>query len=249
MIEDGDVVSILGPNGVGKTTLAKSICRMRKPDAGIIVVDDRDIREYRPREFARHLSYVPQRALAASMTVFDSILTGRRPHIDWAVTGRDEAIAWDVLSLFSMEHLALKNIDEISGGELQKVQIARAVVQNAGAMILDEPTNNLDLANQHSVLGLIRRIVKTNDSCAVMIMHDINTAACYSDRFVFMKKGRIQSYGGREAITPETVEEVYGVRSEVMTVDGLPVVVPRIDGRAGSSPDGGMPEWMRGGAV
>ncbi len=241
MIGDGDVVSVLGPNGVGKTTLIKSICRIRDPDAGEVSLNGRDVRDYRPREFARQLSYVPQRAFTSTMTVFDSVLIGRRPHIDWTVTAHDEDITWDVLKLFSMEHLALKHVDEISGGELQKVQIARAVVQNAGTMVFDEPTNNLDLANQHAILGIIRHIVKVNRSCAIMIMHDVNTAACYSDKFIFMKGGRVQAYGGAETLTPDVIEAVYGVKSEVRQVGGTPVVIPQVR----DWEDVTLPEGMR----
>jgi iron complex transport system ATP-binding protein len=226
-VESGDLVSILGPNGAGKTTLIKNICRIQDPDSGSVSIDGTDIRSYRKREFAKRVSYVPQCVASSFMTVFDSILIGRRPHIDWAVEKEDENMVWDVIKLFSMEDLALKYLNKISGGELQKVQIARAIVQNTDVIVLDEPTNNLDIANQHTILGIIRSIVKKNNRCAMMIMHDINMALCYSNKFVFLKNGCIVGCGSKSVITPDLMKEVYGVDYEIIYNSGMPIVVPK----------------------
>ena len=227
MVEKGDVVSVLGPNGAGKTTLIKNICRIQNPDSGFILIDDTNIHNYKKREFAKRVSYVPQQIVPSFMTVFDSILIGRRPHINWAVTKEDEDMVWDVIRLFSMEKLTLTYLNQLSGGELQKVQIARAVVQNTDVIILDEPTNNLDVANQHAMLAMIRSIVKKNNACAVMIMHDINMALYYSDKFVFMKDGQVVNCGDQNIVTPDLVKEIYGIESKIMYNSGMPIVVAK----------------------
>ncbi|PWR69678.1 iron ABC transporter ATP-binding protein [Methanospirillum stamsii] len=227
MVEKGDVVSVLGPNGAGKTTLIKNICRIQNPDSGFIFIDDTNIHNYKKREFAKRVSYVPQQIVPSFMTVFDSILIGRRPHINWAVTKEDEDMVWDVIRLFSMEKLTLTYLNQLSGGELQKVQIARAVVQNTDVIILDEPTNNLDVANQHAMLAMIRSIVKKNNACAVMIMHDINMALYYSDKFVFMKDGQVVNCGDKNIVTPDLVKEIYGIESKIMYNSGMPIVVAK----------------------
>lgn len=225
--ESNSIVSILGPNGVGKTTLLKCICNIHRPTRGMIMVGGEDIQRMTSRELARKVAYVPQKTFATKTTVFDTVLIGRRPHVDWMVTEKDMEIAWDVMESLGLGDIALKYVDEISGGEFQKVQIARALAQEPSLLILDEPSNNLDIANQHIALSVIEDVVRKRGLCTIMTMHDINLAAYYSDIFVFMKAGRIVACGGHEVITPETIHEVYGIESDVVDYDGMPVVIPR----------------------
>lgn len=222
----GDVVAILGPNGVGKTTLVKSICGIKSFDSGRISIAGKDLAAYSRSDLAKHLAYVPQKAYAPVMTVFDSILVGRRPHISWAVTSEDERMVWDVIRLLSLDDLALKYMDQISGGELQKVQIARAIVQKTDVMILDEPTNNLDLRNQHMILSALRSITKETGTCSMMIMHDINLALYYSDMFILMNDGKVIASGGSEVVTPEVIWDIYGVDCSIIRENGKLVCVP-----------------------
>ncbi|WP_400149285.1 ABC transporter ATP-binding protein [Candidatus Methanarcanum hacksteinii] len=226
-VNDGEILSILGPNGAGKTTMIKGMCRIGKLDAGSVSINSRDIESFERRELAQTLSYVPQRAVTSMMTVFDSVLIGRKPYIDWNIDSNNEEIVWEVLKQFSMDDLALKYIDEISGGELQKVQIARAVVQDTEVIVLDEPTNNLDLANQHHILSLLRGAVKHKNACCIMIMHDLNLSTYYSDKFIFVKDGLVEAYGGKEIITPETIKRVYGIDCTVEEIGGNTIVVPK----------------------
>lgn len=227
--ERNEIISILGPNGVGKTTLLRCICNMLTPSSGKITVCDKDMSATGNREMAKLVGYVPQKAEISRTTVFDSVLIGRRPHMGLTYSETDMEIAWDIMESLSLTDKALKFVDEISGGEFQKVQIARAITQQPELLVLDEPSNNLDIANQHITMSMIERAVRDRGLCTVMTMHDINLAACYSDKFVFVKDGQIAAFGGHEVITPEIIHSVYGINVDVITHAGQTVVVPLRD--------------------
>ena len=225
-VEDNSIVSILGPNGVGKTTLLRCLCNLHRPQEGSILVDGTDVLTLSGRELAKHIGYVPQSTKPVRTTVFDTALIGRRPYMEWGVTKRDMEITERVLDALGLTGLSMRYADEISGGEYQKVQIARAMVQEPEILILDEPTNNLDIANQHVTMHAILNAVSSRGMCTIMTMHDINLAVHYSDRFLFIKDGRVWAYGGPEIITEELVHDVYGIDSDVITHKGMPFVIP-----------------------
>ena len=221
-----EVVSILGPNGVGKTTLIKCIDKVIKPASGYVSIEGLDLHRMSKKDIAKNVGYVAQRSETSKTTVFDSVLLGRKPHFDWNATEKDVRLAGRVIHLLGLDGLALKYVDEISGGEYQLVQIARVLVQQPKVILLDEPTSSLDLSNQHMIMHLIRNIVKKNHMAAIMIIHDLNLAIRHSDKFVLMKKGRIYAVGGHEVITPENIKEVYNIDAYVESVRGIPVVIP-----------------------
>jgi len=226
-VNEGDIVSILGPNGVGKTTLIKCLDKVLTPDAGTVLLEGSNLLQMSKKEIAKNIGYVAQRSETSRTTVFDSVLLGRRPHFEWDVTEKDTRLVGRVLHLLGLDGLALKYVDEISVGEYQLVHIARALVQKPKVILLDEPTSSLDLSNQHMIMRLIRDIVKKNSMAAIMIIHDLNLAIRYSDQFVLMKNGRVYSAGGHEVITPENIMAVYDVDAYVESVRGVPVVIPR----------------------
>lgn len=226
-VNEGDIVSILGPNGVGKTTLIKCIDMVLTPDAGAVLLEGSSLLRMSKKEIARKVGYVAQRSEPSRTTVFDSVLLGRRPHFEWDATEKDIRLAGRVLYLLSLDGLALKYVDEISVGEYQLVHIARALVQQPKVILLDEPTSSLDLSNQHMILRLIRDIVKKNRMAAIMIIHDLNLALRHSDKFVLMKDGMVYAAGSHSIITPENIMAVYDVEVYVEDVQGIPVVIPR----------------------
>jgi len=225
-VKEDDLVSILGPNGVGKTTLIKCINKVLTPEAGSVLMEGLDIHRMSKRDIARNIGYVAQRSETSKTTVFDSVLLGRKPHFQWDITEKDLRLAGRVLHLLGLDGLALKYVDEISGGEYQLVQIARVLVQQPRLILLDEPTSSLDLSNQHMIMHLVRNIVKKNHMAAIMIIHDLNLAIRHSDKFVLMKDGMIYSVGGHEIITPENIKAVYNIEAYVESVRGIPVVIP-----------------------
>jgi iron complex transport system ATP-binding protein len=225
-VDADDVVSILGPNGVGKTTLIKCIGNVLTPNAGSVFIEGSDLHKMSKKDIAKNIGYVSQKSETSKTTVFDSILLGRIPHFEWDITEKDMRLAGRVLHLLGLDDLALKYVDEISGGEYQLVQIARVVVQQPKVILLDEPTSSLDLSNQHRIMHLIRNIVKKNHMAAIMIIHDLNLAIRHSDKFVLMKDGKVYSAGNHEVITPENIKAVYNIDAYVESVRGIPIVIP-----------------------
>lgn len=179
-LESNEILSILGPNGVGKTTLLKCINRILKPQGGSILVENQDIMNIKRTEIAKKLGYVPQRNETVRITVFDAILLGRKPHIKWDISNKDISLVNSAMKKLNMEDLSLRYLDELSGGELQKVGIARAIVQEPKILLLDEPTSSLDLKNQQEILYLLSEIVDGHDVSVIMTMHDINSALRFS---------------------------------------------------------------------
>ena len=226
-VNRGDVVSILGVNGAGKSTLIKCINKILKPKKGTILIDNYNIDKLDNLEIAKKIGYVPQRADGNYMTVFDAVLLGRKPHIKWEISERDIEITHEFLKLMGLEDYALRYTNELSGGELQKVVIARALVQEPHVLLLDEPTNNLDLRNQLESLRIIRDISKSQNIASIIVMHDLNLALRFSDKFIMLKDGKIFAEGEKEVINPENIEAVYGVRVHVDEYKGIPIVVPR----------------------
>ncbi len=225
-VRPNEVLTILGPNGVGKTTLLKCINRIHHPKAGSILVENEDIMKVSLPEVAKKVGYVPQHCEKGRLTAYDAILLGRRPHITWNTSEKDLRMVDAVIRRLNMQDLAMRYIDEMSGGELQKISIARAIVQEPKLLLLDEPTSSLDLKNQQEILRIVCEVVRTHKVSAVMTMHDINTALRFSDRLLLLKDNAIYATGGTEIITPETIREVYDVEVEVEMLKSGPVVVP-----------------------
>lgn len=227
-INEGEIVSLLGPNGSGKTTLLRCIDRTLKPKKGTILVDGKNTNEMKLQGLAKLLGYVPQRAVSTfPCSVFDVVLIGRSPYMGWSSGKRDKEVVFRVLKLMGLEKIALRMFDEISGGELQKVLIAKALAQEPEILLLDEPTSNLDLRHQLEVLEIIGDIVKKEKISVLMAMHDLNLASRFSDKIIFLKKGKIYNAGEPGAvITPGSIREVYGVEAIVENIEEIPRVLP-----------------------
>lgn len=224
--DKGDIVSILGPNGVGKTTFLKCINRICRPFSGTTEVDGEDITRISRNEMAKKISYVPQIPDSSPSRVFDSVLLGRKPYMGYSVSDADIQLTGKVIDLLGLSKLSEKRMDQISGGERQMVQIARAIVQHPRVILLDEPTNNLDPRNQHLVMKTVAHLVKRYEMCAVMTNHDINLSLRYCSKFILMKSGKVYVAGGASIVTPDTIREVYGIEATVEHIRGIPVVVP-----------------------
>ncbi|MCA1944384.1 MAG: ABC transporter ATP-binding protein [Desulfovibrio sp.] len=222
----GELVAILGPNGAGKTTLLKCINAMHRPLAGTVLVEDGNVLRMTPAEVARRVGYVAQRSDTARLTVFDAVLLGRLPHLRWKAGPRDLQLVEAVLARLRLGGMALRHIDTLSGGELQQVCVARALVQEPRLLLLDEPTSSLDLKNQLEVLRLVRRAVDEGQVAAVMTMHDLNAALRFADKAVLLKEGRVLAAMAVQDITAEVVEAVYGVPVLIHQVNGVPLVAP-----------------------
>nr|CBH37983.1 probable ABC transporter, ATP-binding protein [uncultured archaeon]CBH39917.1 probable ABC transporter, ATP-binding protein [uncultured archaeon] len=227
-IGEGEIVSLVGPNGSGKTTLLKCINRILKLQKGTVLVEEKDINKIKLKELAKLLSYVPQSVSHSfPSTVFEIVLIGRKPHLDWSVSSRDKEIVSNILSLMGLKDKALRQSNELSGGEYQKVLIARALAQEPQVLLLDEPTSNLDLKHQLDVLNLITSIVKKKNIAAVMAMHDLNLASRFSNKMIFLNGGMIYDAGKPEnVLTERNIRKVYGVEAIVNKNAGYFQVTP-----------------------
>ena len=225
-VKENEIVSILGANGVGKTTLLKCINKIHKPFKGEILLENKNILNLRQNNIARNISYVSQKPESNKLTVFDSILLGRKPYIKFGVSENDLRIVHSVIEKLDLEKISLSYAEEISGGELQKVAIARALVQESRIILMDEPTASLDLKNQTDVLKLIYDVSKFHNVSTVMTVHDINVALRYSDKILFLRDGRIYAQVSPNDVTSDIIEEVYGVKVNVREFENYHHVFP-----------------------
>jgi iron complex transport system ATP-binding protein len=225
-LEPGRVMCVLGVNGAGKSTLLKCMNRILKPREGRIFIGEESLASMSRNDVARKIGYVPQRHPDTNLTVFESVLLGRKPHVQWTVSRRDYQIVEEIIHGIGLDDLAMRPVSKLSGGEIQKVVIARALAQSPGILLLDEPTSNLDLKNQIEVMRLIRDIVRTKGLSAVVAIHDLNIAVRFADTLLFLKDHQIYSLADKDKITEETIREVYGVDVMLQEAGGHKVVVP-----------------------
>jgi len=225
-IQKNRCIAILGNNGAGKSTLLKCMDRICPAREGVVIVDGADVFKMSKNEIAQNIAYVPQNNKPVNMTVFDAILLGRKPYIKWDSTSMDRQIVCDIMEKMKLDDLAMRNVAELSGGETQKVMLARALAQEPKLLLLDEPTSNLDPRNQHEVLGIVKNIAREHNTCVAIILHDLNLAIRYCDRFLFLKDSRVFAYGGHETMTPENIEEVYAIHVHIIEYMGIPVIIP-----------------------
>ncbi len=230
-LSDGQCAAVLGNNGAGKSTLLKCIDRILRPQAGQVRIDGEDIFTLSANEMARRVAYVAQNARSSDLTVFDTVLLGRRPYIRWDVSTRDRELVSGLLERLNLSHLAMRSLSRLSGGEAQKVLIARALAQEPRLLLLDEPTSNLDPRNQHEVMHLVRELAQERGICVIAVLHDLNLAIRYCDRFLLLKDSRVYAAGGPECMDPETIEAVYSMHVHIIEHMGVPVVVPFPDVR------------------
>ncbi|GBC63478.1 iron ABC transporter ATP-binding protein [Desulfonema ishimotonii] len=227
-LHQGQMLSVVGPNGTGKTTLLKCIAGIFTPGKGKIFIDGTDISCMSRMAHARRVGYVPQNLPGKfPITVFDVVLMGRRPHMTWKPSENDLKKVAGVIGALDLEEISMRDFDQLSGGQKQKVLLARAVAQETDYLLLDEPTSNLDLRHQLEVLELIFGMVKERGVAAMLAMHDLNLASRFSDTIVMMHNGRIVCSGNpHQVLTVENIRSVYGVEAVVQQADGHPHILP-----------------------
>ncbi len=240
-VGSGSFTGIIGPNGSGKSTLLKSLSRVLKPVKGTVLLNELDLYKMGPREVARKMAVVPQEtAVNFSFTVKDIVLMGRSPHLGrFENEGeRDFALAKQAMAQTGTLHLADRPITAVSGGERQRVIIARALTQEPEIILLDEPTSHLDINHQVEILSLLRRLNRENNLTIISVFHDLNLAAQYCDNLILMKKGAVYTVGEPEAaLTAGNIKEVYGasvlIRKHPVTGRPSIILLPR-DSQIGS---------------
>jgi iron complex transport system ATP-binding protein len=232
VVPPGAITSIVGANACGKSTLLRAMSRLLAPRRGSVLLDGAAVHRMPARQLARILGLLPQSPIAPEgITVADLVGRGRHPHqgILSRWSDRDTAAVAEALEATDTVDLADRAVDELSGGQRQRVWIAMALAQETDVLLLDEPTTFLDVAHQVDVLDLLTDLNRDRGTTIVMVLHDLNLAARYSDRLVAMRDGGVAATGSPEdVVTPELVREVFGLESQVITdpVSGRPVIMP-----------------------
>ena len=227
-LEGGERAAILGNNGAGKSTLLKCLNGILPSGNDTIYIDGKSASSMSPKDIARNIAFVAQKNSAPRMTVYDTVLLGRKPYMGISPSNSDHDICREILKKMGLENMADRYVSDLSGGELQKIMLARALCQNPKILLLDEPTSNLDLRNQHETLALVSDIARAHKITVIMAIHDITLALRYCDKFITLRNRRIHSCGDKATITAKCIEDVYGIPVKLEILDGQPVVIPMI---------------------
>ena len=224
-LKPGEIGILLGKNGSGKTTLFKNILGINKPDSGRILFEGENLLKMSRKDRARRIAYVPQDIHFGALTVFDSILLGRISYFGMKSGEEDIHAVEKILTDMHLESYAFRMVDELSGGERQKIAIARAMAQEPKMMVFDEPTGNLDIANEQLIIEEARKLAKEKNIAILSSLHDLNQALTFGNKFFFLKNGVVTYAGGREIITPEVVKSTFDVDVRIREIDGQTVIL------------------------
>ena len=224
-LKQGEVGILLGKNGSGKTTLFKNILGIEKPQSGAISFDGEDLLKMSRRERARRIAYVPQHIHFGDMCVFDAVLMGRISYFGMKAGQEDYEAVERVLKDMKLLEFANRNAEALSGGEKQKIAIARAMVQEPKLMVFDEPTGNLDMANEQLIVEEGKRLAREKNISILVAIHDLNQALYFGDRFFFLKNGVVKYAGDREIITEEIIRDVFDVNVKIAQINNQKVIL------------------------
>lgn len=222
------LVGLIGPNAAGKTTMIKCLAGLLRPD-GAILVQGRLAEKWNKKELTGMISHLPQHSNGkALLTVFEYVLLGRLSGLKWRVSGHDLDSTWNILKELNLSHLASTPLNELSGGLQQMVSIAQAMVKEPRILLMDEPTNNLDLCRQLEVFELITTLTCTRKMTTIMALHDLNFAARFADILVVLHEGELHSSGSPlDVLSEAMLNEVYGIEAKIMEDDhGTPQIIP-----------------------
>ena len=226
-VESGEIVALLGPNGSGKSTLLRTIFGILKPVKGVVFFDGKRIDKI--EVISKNVAYLPQESSDTNLTVLDVVLLGRTPHLSGFKLPKsyDLEISKKALEEVGMIEFAGRKFSELSGGEKQKVLLARVFAQQPKLMLLDEPTAHLDISAQIEIMEIVRR--KVNSGCSALVaMHDINLASMFSDKIIMVKNGKVVYVGeAEEVLTEESIREVYGADVRIKKVGRSVYVIPK----------------------
>ena len=224
-LKDGEIGILLGKNGSGKTTLFKNILGLSHPDSGSILFDGKDLLKMPPRMRAEYVAYVPQHIHFGDLSVYDSVLLGRVSRFGLRAGKEDHEAVQEILHDMQLEDFAERSAEALSGGEKQKIAIARALAQSPRLLIFDEPTGNLDIANEELIIELAKKIAREKSISILSSLHDFNQALYFGDRFFFLRDGHILSAGGAEAVNEKNIADTFDISAKIVTVDGKRVVL------------------------
>ena len=225
-LKQGEIGILLGKNGSGKTTLFKNILGINAPASGSIAFNGENLLKMPRRERARRIAYVPQDIHFGALSVFDSILMGRVSYFGLKASHEDYLAVERIVEDMGLQSFAHRNVDELSGGERQKIAIARAMAQEPKLMVFDEPTGNLDIANEQLILREAKKLARERNISILSSIHDVNQALAFGDKFFFLKNGVVKYAGGREIVTEEVVKDIFDIDVHFENINGKLVMLP-----------------------
>lgn len=225
-IEKGDFIAVVGPNGSGKSTLIKCMNGILTPRRGTVMISGKEIKHHHLRDLAKTMAYVPQNKYGSTpATVFDTVLLGRKPYINWKPSQNDMEVASEIINRLHLDDIAMKDVNKLSGGQQQTVFIARALAQQPEILLLDEPTANLDLKHTIEIMDILKSLCDKGLT-VIIALHDINLAIRYASGIMMLKEGEIFASGGSETVTEENLEKLYDIKVRVLENNGTRHVIP-----------------------
>ena len=224
-VDEGERMGLLGKNGAGKTTLFKNILGIEKPKSGALQFNGENLLKMKRRERSRRIAYVPQDIHFGALSVFDSILMGRVSYFGLKASHDDYLAVEKIIEDMGLTDFAHRNVDELSGGERQKIAIARAMAQEPKLMVFDEPTGNLDIANEHLIMVEAKKLAKEKNISILSSLHDLNQALTFGDKFFFMKDGVVKYAGGKEIVTEAVIKDIFDIDVRIVEIENHKVIL------------------------
>ena len=224
-LKQGEVGILLGKNGSGKTTLFKNILGIEKPKSGAIHFDGEDLLKMNRRERARRIAYVPQHIHFGDLTVFDSVLMGRVSYFGMKAGHEDYVAVEKILADMQLLEFANRSAEALSGGEKQKIAIARAMLQEPRLMVFDEPTGNLDIANEQLIIEEAKKLARQKNISILSSLHDLNQALYFGDKLFFLKDGVVKYAGGKEIVTEEVIKDIFDIDVKIVEINKQIVIL------------------------
>lgn len=226
-VPKGKVLSLIGPNGAGKSTVMGMISRLIAKDAGVISFAGEDLSRWKSKELAKHLAILTQHNhVQMKLTVRELVAFGRFPYSGSRLTEEDQAMVDRAISYMELEEFENRYLDELSGGQRQRAYIAMVIAQDTEYVLLDEPTNNLDIYHSSNLMRMARKLCDELGKTVILVLHEINYAAFYSDYICAFKNGKIAKFGPvEEVVNKETLSDIYNVDFEIMNIGGKPLTI------------------------
>ena len=226
-IPKGKVISLIGPNGAGKSTVMGMISRLIAQDTGLVSFDGKDISKWKSKELAKRLAILTQtNNIQMKLTLRELVAFGRFPYSGGRLTEEDEVLIDKAIRYMELEEFEDRFIDELSGGQRQRAYIAMVIAQDTEYVLLDEPTNSLDIYHATNMMKIVRRLCDELGKTVVLVLHEINYAAFYSDYICAFVDGKIAKFGTvNEVMTKENLSEIYRVDFEIQEIQGKPLSI------------------------